>query len=109
LHHRVVPPPVVVIEVCVTVAQPVQPLGNQVAQEVSDALRVTGIVQHRRHGIGEAGSPIHPPQQHQAAIRTEGAPLEIRFDQPASEAPEIHFIKGTIWHRRNASSFSLDT
>ena len=51
LQQRIVPQTVMIVEVLITTAQALTPLGNQVLQWVRDAVRVPGIAQRPRHRL----------------------------------------------------------
>lgn len=90
-----------IVQILVTAGQPVQALGNEVAQCVGDAVGVPRVMQGIGYRSREADPAIDLANQHQTAIRAECTPFEIGPDHPAPKTPKIQFIRGTLWHRHS--------
>ena len=90
-----------IVEVFITAAESVKPLGNQVAQRMRNAVRIAGIMENLGDRFGQADALVELPQQHQSTIGTDGATLKIRLDHSSPQASKIHQIRGTIWHRHS--------
>jgi len=109
LHQRIMAQYVVIVQVLIAAAQPVQPLGNQVAQRMGDPFRIARVAQRSGDRCRQADLPINLPYQQQTPVGTERTTREIRFDRAAPNAPKQHLLTGTIWHRRNSSQYGFDT
>lgn len=107
LHEWVVTQAVVVVDVFVAAAQPIEPLGNEIAQGMGDARRIALVVEYIGRCPAQTDLPIHFSQQQETTARTDGASRKISFDKPASKLLKDHPISGTLWHRRNSSLIRL--
>ena len=103
LHQRIEAKARVIVQILVAAAQPVEALRDQRLKRVRDPFRIARIVQNAGNRCRQADLPIHLAQQHQAAVGTERAALEIRLDDTTPETPEIDLVRGTLWHRRDTS------
>jgi hypothetical protein len=52
----------VIVQVLIAAAQPVDALGEQVAQAVRDARRLTWITEHRRGCSAQTDALVHAPK-----------------------------------------------
>ncbi|GMV54622.1 MAG: hypothetical protein AMXMBFR6_04270 [Betaproteobacteria bacterium] len=101
LHQRIVAQPIVVVQILVAAAQPVQALGDQVTQRMPDAFRSAWVAQCSSRCHRQADLAINLVYPHHASVGTDGTTAKVRFNHPPPKAPKQHLLLGTIWHRRN--------
>ena len=102
LHQQVRAQHVVVVEVLVAAAQPVDALREQIAQAVRDARRIAWIAEHGRGRAAQTNALVHTPQQQDATVRADVAALEVGLDDAPPKASQIDRPVGTLWHRQSS-------
>ena len=102
LHQQVVSQRVVVVEIFVAAAQPVDALRQQISQAVRDARRIARIAQHRGRRAAQTDALVDSSQQQQAAVRADVAAFEVGLDHASSNPPKSIRPIGTLWHRQSS-------
>jgi len=102
LHQQVVSQRVVVVEIFVAAAQPVDALRQQVSQRVRDAPRIARIAQHRRSRATQPDALVGASQQQHTAIRADVAAIEVGLDHASTKPSKTYRLVATLWHRQSS-------
>jgi transposase len=102
LHQHIVAQRLVVVQVFVAAAQPVQALRQQVAQTVADALRIARIGNRCSGRAAQAQVPIDLAQQQQPAVAAQVPTAKVGFNDTPAEVAEIDLVFRTLWHRQSS-------
>ena len=79
---------VVVVQILVSQAQSVHPLGNEVEHRVLDQVRITVIDEAGGEVLEDAGAQIHLTQKQASRIGSDVTAIEVSGDFPANDLGE---------------------
>jgi len=102
LHQQIVAQCLVIVQVLVAAAQPVQTLREHLTQAMADALGVARIGNGRRGRAAQTQMLIDLAQQQQAAVAAQVSAAEVRLDDATTQAAEVDLVLRTLWHRRSS-------
>jgi hypothetical protein len=91
---------VVVDEILITLGDANDALGDEFAQGVADPLGVAVIGEAVGHLVRNRQAPVHPEQQQQAGIGSDGTAVEIGHHAAATVGFKLQGFGVTLcWHR----------
>lgn len=92
----------VVVEVRVAQRQGVDPLSDQLAHAVLNAIRIAVIDELPGQALDDPGPRLDLPQQHRAAVGANGPTVEATDHHTLAQALKLQLFSATLWHQRVA-------
>jgi hypothetical protein len=115
LHQHILAQSIMIVQILMTAAQPVDALGQQIAHRVYDPPWIARIAQYCCCRSRQTDALIGLLEQHHAPVTGQIPAAEIGLDHPTPQSPKFDLVSGTLWHgeaslqiaRNSLESFSL--
>src|SRR5215467_6489297 len=109
-HHRqcrIRPQPVVIVQIFISQAHPIEPLTQKIFDGMFDQLWISIVGETRGKLLDNSGPQFHFPQQQSASIRCDVAATEFSHDFPPTDSFKFQLLWFTLCHQKGRLRFSI--